>query len=186
MYVNAGGSGETWELLPVDDGNVKDGTGGQPDHRLRYVFNTGLWTIGGQEIWTAGNFDPDALNPAQLKSEKVKRKVTLVTSGTSIGLTPHSTGEHYFMVLQHTATITFTLPTGADADLGENYSVSGLLVIENASGAGTVTLVATGADKTEINGVQDSTVGNVQTLAYTIMRVNVSGEKHYVNFSWIS
>jgi len=159
-----------------------------PTKQLRFDYAGEKWVIGtgSDELWHGGNFDPLNIKPTTAKFGRVRKKVTKLTSSTAVGLSPDTDGEHYVIQLAHTSTFTFTLPTGADSDLGSHYSISGIVTIENVSGAGTITLAATGADKTETNGTQDSTVGNVQTLAYTITRFDASGERRIVNFSWVS
>ena len=156
--------------------------------QLMFDFTAEEWQHGaaGDRVLHEGILDPANLAPTTFKSGRVRKKVTLLTSATSISVTPDTQGEHYVLQLAHTATITFNLPTGADADLGEHYSITGIITIENVSGAGSVTLAATGADKVETNGTQDNNVGAVQTLAYTITRFNPGTERHIVNFSWVA
>lgn len=137
----------------------------------------------GDAIWTAGNLNPSAM---AIGTTKQRKKVTVLTSSTGIAVNPAGDGEHYVVQLAHTTTITFTLPTGADSDLGEHYKISGTITIENVTGAGAVTLAATGADKVEENGTQDNTVGNVMTLAYEIIRFNPGSERRLVVFAWNS
>lgn len=159
-----------------------------PTKQIRFNYASEQWEIGntGQAIWYQGNFDPAAIAPTTAKLGRIRKKVTKLTSSAAVAIAPDTDGEHYVIQLAHTSTWTFALPTGSDADLGDHYSVSGFITVENVSGAGAVTLVATGADKLDTNGTQDATVGNVQTLAYTIIRADFSGERHLVNFSWIS
>lgn len=183
MRVLATDNGASLVYRPVIDGVDT------PTKQLKFDYAAEAWQIGntGQGIWYAGNFDPTTLYPsAQLKTTKTRQKVNVLTSSAAIAVNPATSGEQFVLQLAHTATMTFTLPTGADSDLGEAYILRGLITIENITGAGAITLAATGADKIETNGSQDTTVGNVCTLAYTIVRFNPSSERRLVTFAWNS
>jgi hypothetical protein len=178
----ANASGVNFDLRPEIDGVDT------PALQLRLNCAAEQWEHGntGDVLWHGGNFDPLALAPTTMKTGRQRKKVTKLTSSASVALAPDTDGQMYVIQLAHTSTFTFTLPTGSDTDLGDHYSLSGTIVIENITGAGAVTLVATGADKEDTNGTQDNTVGNVMVLAYQIIRADFSGERHIVNFSWVS
>ena len=158
-----------------------------PTKQLMFNYTAEQWEIGnsGDQVWHAGNLDPNDLAPASLKPDVIRTKCNVLTSSTSVAIDPAVANNH-FIKWAHTGTFAFTLPSGADADLGTDYAINGTVVIENIAGSGTITLTATGADIIETNGTQDTTDGTVMVLAYEIIRVDIGGQRRIVNFSWIS
>ena len=68
-------------------------------------------------------------------------------------------------------TLTFSYPTGSDADLGASWTIEGHVVIDNGATPGTITISGFAGAEEEI-GAQVTTANVRQVLTYIISRGN--------------
>ena len=79
-----------------------------------------------------------------------------------------TTATRFTLVCNSNVTVTITRPTGADADLNENYCVEGSLVVTNGTSPGTITL--SGVNPLYVLGAQNLQPNERYVLSYIIHR----------------
>ena len=97
-----------------------------------------------------------------------------------------ATGNRFYMPNNLTGAMDLNIirPTGADPDLGENYFVEGLVIIENQATPAAITLQADGVDvdPSDIIGAPTLNANTNYTLSYIIQRV--TGDVYREAYVW--
>ena len=95
---------------------------------------------------------------------------------------------YMFNNITGTMEINFTYPTGADADLGENYFTEGLIIIENGGTPALPSLTVGGVaiSPSSIIGSPTINAGTSYTLSYIIQRILGAPDTYRVSFIWSS
>jgi hypothetical protein len=169
-----------------------------PDDGVAYVRMDLGWTpsLSGADpnslitaqTWSANNFTSTRANGDYVTS--IETFDTFKSNGPirHLGLVANTlivpaTGNRYLLLVGSSQNLDFTLPTGADADLGEHYVVEGNVVIRN-TGIATITLQEDGApvDLDNIKGTQPTASGEKYTLTYVIHRT--IGDTHETRYIW--
>jgi hypothetical protein len=91
-----------------------------------------------------------------------------VDDGTGTQTIDTAAATRHALVNDGALTLTFTKPTGADADLGENYQVEGQVLITNGATPGAITIAGAGAN--DVLGEAPNTASAKYLLSYIIQR----------------
>ena len=142
------------------------------------VTLTGAQTITGKKTFSANTI----LSGARFSGAHYS-KLTVLTAAASVAVDITASNK-YFLSNTRSMTLTWTVPTGSDTDLGANYSVDGRIKMRNGTGHGAITLTApVGITDYEEIGSRPTAAGAVYELVWSY---DVIGSDEYMTWTWVT
>jgi hypothetical protein len=125
-----------------------------------------LSSIDGDVTVTIETFDSFKSNGA------IRHRSEVFASGPTTFAADTTTGNRWTLTNTGNLTIDFTLPTGVDPDLGENYTVEGTVLVTNSGTPGVITITVGGGavGAADVLGSNSIVAGAKSLLSYVIHR----------------
>lgn len=143
------------------------------------VTLTTTQTLSGQKTFTT---NPTTF--AEIKGNgPTSHVVSSLTAGANVAVDTTAYSRFWLNNTQ-AMTLTFTFPSGTDAELGANYCTSGVVLMRNGTGHGAITLATNAAvTDSETVGARPTGSGDIYSLVYECW---VIGSSRYVQWTWVS
>ena len=139
-------------------------------------------------VFTGERVNPDLTVDIKLFTDfkdggSLKHLSTVSASAASVSIDPTAANRHT-LSNNEAINLTFTpLPTGADAELGENYEIEGQVIVTNGGGTpGAITITTAGVSAGDVLGTNSQVPNAKSVLSYMIYRT--TGDAYNQTYIW--